>query len=386
MPNYETMTIDEIEARAAEIEGLMAAEDADLDALTEEVRALTDRKTKILEERKAAAEAVAAGAGEEINKPEKENKTMTLKELRSSAEYENAYAEYIKTEDDREVRRLLSELTLPANVGTGDSASVPVPDYVEDRIRTAWNNNTLLQHVRRTNIPGMLRVGFEASATGASVHAEGAAAPDEENLVLGIVTMGPKTMKKWIRISTEVEELKGRAFLDYIYDEITYRIVKGIADDVVNEVNNAQENSTRYAVGVPSVDLSPSATTIAQAEGLLSDEAQNIFVVMNRQTWAAFKSITTGDGYPLANPFDGATVIFSDALPAYGNTANNNMYAFVGDLDAIQVNFPAGEDVKFKFDDLSLAEQDLVKIVGRLSYAAAVTAPGRLVKIVKPAT
>lgn len=381
MTNYENMTIDEIEARAAEIEGLMAAEDADLDALTEEVRALQDRKTQILEERKAAAEAVAAGAGEEIDKPEKENRTMTLKELRSSAEYENAYAEYIKSEDDREVRRLLTEL---GTASEGDSASVPIPVYVEDRIRTAWNNNTLLQHVRRTNIPGVLSVGFESSSTGASVHTEGADAPTEEQLVVGVAQLIPKTMKKWIRISTEVEELKGRAFLDYIYDEITYQIIRGIANEAINSVTVAPAQSSEDAVGVPSVTAAPSATTIFQAEGLLSDEAQNIFVVMNRQTWAAFKSITTGDGYPLADPFDGATVIFSDALPAYSTANNGNTYAIVGDLDAIQVNFPAGEDVKFKFDDLSLAEQDLVKIVGRLSYAAAVTAPGRLAKIVKP--
>ena len=385
MNNIETMTIEDIEARAAEIEGLMAAEDADLDALTEEVRALQDRKTKILEERKAAAEAVAAGAGEEIKKPEREDKRMTLKELRSSAEYENAYAEYIKTEDDREVRRLLTELGA-GNAGEGDTATVPVPTYVEDRIRTAWNNNTLLQHVRRTNIPGILKVGFEAASSGAMPHDEGAAANAEEMLLVGVATMMPKTMKKWIRISTEVEELKGRAFLDYIYDEITYQIIRGIASEAINVVTGAPAKSSEDAVGVPSVTAAPSATTIFQAEGLLSDEAQNIFVVMNRQTWAAFKSITTGDGYPLADPFDGATVIFSDALPAYSTANNGNTYAIVGDLDAIQVNFPAGEDVKFKYDDLSLAEEDLVKIVGRLSYAAAVTAPGRLAKIVKPGT
>ena len=383
MPNYETMTIDEIEARAAEIEGLMAAEDADLDALTEEVRALTDRKTQILEERKAAAEAVAAGAGEEINKPEKENRTMTLKELRSSEEYENAYAEYIKSSDDREVRRLLTELG--ANqAGQGDSATVPVPTYVEDRVRTAWEKNELLQHVRRTNIPGILKVGFEASATNAAFHREGEAAPNEEQLVIGVVTMTPETVKKWIRISTEVAELKGRAFLDYVYDEITYRIMSAVAGYAIEMVSDSEETNTATAVGVPSVSAAPSATTIFQAEGLLSSEAQNIFVVMNRQTWAAFKSITTGDGYPLSDPFDGATVIFSDWLPAYSTAGNSDAYVIVGDLDAIQVNFPNGEDVKFVYDDLSLAEQDLVKIVGRIMVAAAVTAPGRLVKIVKP--
>jgi hypothetical protein len=37
--------------------------------------------------------------------------------------------------------------------------------------------------------------------------------------------------------------------------------------------------------------------------------------------------------------------------------------------------------VKFKFDDLSLAERDLVKIVGRLYAAIEVVGPGMLVNI-----
>lgn len=383
MNNIETMTIEDIEARAAEIAGLMAAEDADLDALTEEVRALQDRKTQILEERKAAAEAVAAGAGEEIKKPEKENRTMTLKELRSSSEYENAYAEYIKSSDDREVRRLLTELGTE-QAGEGDSASVPVPWYVEDRIRTAWEKNEFTQHIRKTYVPGILRVGFELSATGAAVHNEGAAAVPEEQLKLGAVSLMPTTIKKWIRISTEVAELKGRAFLDYIYDEISYRIVKKIANNAINAAVVLGEQGSDSQVGLPLISAAPSASTVAQAEGYLSDDAQNIFAVMNRRTWAAFKAITTGDGYPLSDPFDGATVIFNDSLPAYDAAKANDIYMLVGDLDGIQANFPNGEDVKFVYDELSLAEQDLVKIVGRLVVGIGVTTPNCITRVAKP--
>ena len=51
-------------------------------------------------------------------------------EIRNSKEYINAYAEYIKTGDDRECRALLTE-----NVGTG---TVPVPEIVYDIVKTAW--------------------------------------------------------------------------------------------------------------------------------------------------------------------------------------------------------------------------------------------------------
>ena len=65
------------------------------------------------------------------------------------------------------------------------------------------------------------------------------------------------------------------------------------------------------------------------------------------------------------DPFDGLTVIKKDGVPG----------AIVGDLSGVQVNMPEGDAVTFKFDDLSMAEHDLVKIVGRLYAAIAVVGP-----------
>ena len=56
----------------------------------------------------------------------------------------------------------------------------------------------------------------------------------------------------------------------------------------------------------------------------------------------------------------------------------------VGDLMGAHVNYPEGDDVALKYDDLSLAEQDMVKIVGRQYAAHAVTASGRFTNVVKP--
>ena len=60
------------------------------------------------------------------------------------------------------------------------------------------------------------------------------------------------------------------------------------------------------------------------------------------------------------------------------------MYALVGDLKAIQANYPEGEGLIIKWDDLSEAEDDIVKVVGRQYVGFGVTAPGRLVKLTKP--
>ena len=47
------------------------------------------------------------------------------------------------------------------------------------------------------------------------------------------------------------------------------------------------------------------------------------------------------------------------------------------------MNFPNGQEISFKYDDLSLAEADLVKIVGREYVAHDVVAPKAFVRINK---
>ena len=97
---------------------------------------------------------------------------MTDIEVRSSKEYIDAFANYIKTGKDAECRALLS-----TNVAGG---YVPVPTYVEDRIKTAWDRAELMSQVRKTYIRGNLNVGFELSADPAYIHTEGSAANTEE--------------------------------------------------------------------------------------------------------------------------------------------------------------------------------------------------------------
>lgn len=55
----------------------------------------------------------------------------------------------------------------------------------------------------------------------------------------------------------------------------------------------------------------------------------------------------------------------------------------VGDPAGVQVNFPNGDDVRVKYDDTSLAEKDLVKIVGRMYAAFGVTTDKAFVKVTK---
>ena len=52
---------------------------------------------------------------------------------------------------------------------------------------------------------------------------------------------------------------------------------------------------------------------------------------------------------------------------------------------AEQFNFPEGDGIVIKYDDMTLAEADMVKVIGRRYGAHKITRPGRLCNIAKPA-
>lgn len=382
MTREEIMALDMegIETRSMEIKDEMNNEGADLETLSAEVDALEERKAVLVEEQRKAQEAVANGAGQTIDKQE-EKRMATFDEIRSSEAYVNAYANYIKTGDDKEVRSVLTENGVTAQ---GSSAGAPVPVSVEERIRTAWDKDEILSRVKRTNVKGILKVGFELSATAAVVHAEGANAPTEEVLNLGIVSLVPETLKKWITISDEAFDLKGQAFLDYIMDEIEYRIIKLAADTVVADITSAPTTATKTACSVAHVETTGAADFV-NAVAALSDEAQNPVIIMHKQSYAYYKGLAMAAGYAI-DPFDGMQVLFNNTLdvatatPASGAV---NKIAIVGDLEGESVNFTNGYEPTIKIDDLSLAEKDLIKVVGRLPMGHGVTACGRFAVVTK---
>ena len=377
------MTVEQLEARKAELAGLLDADDADLDAIEAEVRSIKEE----LESRRAAEaqreeirQAVAEGAGAvtETFKTE-ERKIMTVEEVRSGKAYIDAFAEYLKNGRDTECRSLLTETGMGAGNG-----GVPVPAFVDEIIHTAWENDSILSRVRKVYLKGNLKAAFERSADAAYAHTEGTTAVTEESLTLGIVTMIPKMIKKWITISDEAMAMTGESFVRYIYDELTYQITKKLAALVVNDIVSADTSHSATAVGLPKVTAQPSVTAIPTAAANLADDASNLVVIMNRLTEVAFISAYAAGNFAV-DPFAGLTRVYSSELPAYSTASDNAVYAIVGDLSGCEVNFPEGDDVVIKFDDLSLADADLVKIVGRQYAAHAVVAPGKLVRIAKPA-
>ena len=373
------MTIEELETRKQAIPAELDVEGADLDALEAELKSinaeLENRKAVEAQKneiRQAVAEAKAPVVVQDFKEEKREMKTD--EEIRASKEYVDAFARYLINEDDKECRALL---TVDA------SGSVPVPTIVDEIIRTAWENDDILSRVRKTYIRGNLKVAFELSADGAYVHNEGTTAPTEESLALGIVTMIPKNIKKWITISDEAITMGGENLVRYIYDELTYQIAKKLSALVVDDIKNAPQVADADEASVAKITAAPGLTTVAEAAANTSDEATQMVVIMNKLTEVEFEAARAAGNFAI-DPFKGLPVLYSSELPAYTSASANAVYAIVGDLKGVQVNYPEGDGIAIKYDDLSLAEKDMVKIVGRQYAAHALTACGRFCVIAKP--
>lgn len=340
--DFKTMTIEELETRRAAIATEIDAEGADLDALEAEAKGIKEEleSRKAAEAKKAEIRAnVAKGKGEVINKIPEEKKPMN--EEKRKAELMDALAEYIKGTATAEQRALL---TTGVTGGT-----VKVSNIVDDFIWTDWDKSPILSRIRKVYVRGNYSVGYEASATGAVKHTEGNMnTPAEEVLTLGYINFVEQYYKKWITVSDTVLAMKGETFMRYLMDEFGHQLAIALENAVVAEI---------VASSLSAKVTNPIDNTAAMAGfARLSDEATNPVVIISKATYAAIMNARATTGAKIEDPFNGMEVLFN----------RNVTGMLVGDLDGVVANFPDGEDFKFIIDDKSLAEHDMVKIVGKI--------------------
>jgi len=381
------MTIEQLEERkaelVAEIDGCEEMEKLnELRTNIEAIKAEMESRAQIEAEK---AEIRSAIANNEV--PVVEVQTFTeersevkdMVEVRNSKEYVDAFANYIKTGNAEEVRSLLT-----TNVSGG---TVAVPDFVYDEIKTAWDSNDIMSLVRKIEVQGNMKVQFEISGSDAVIHTEGGDPVTEETLSLGIVTLVPASIKKWIGISDEALDMRGEAFLRYIYAELTKKIVDKLADTLITKIAAlpATVPVTKDKVSAATVKTAPAMGTVATAIANLSDEAKNPVIVMNKLTYANFKTIQYANGYG-ADPFEGLRVLFNSNLAAYDTASEDDVYMIVGDFgQGALANFPNGDGVEIKVDDKTKMTEDIVRILGREYVAAEPVACKAFTLVSKPA-
>lgn len=355
------MNLEDVIARMNAISEELNGEGADIEALETETNALIERKASLIAQKKADVKAVIEDQGETITENVERTHTMENVITRNSPEYINAYAEAIKTGDDKIVRSLLTENAL---------GTVAVPDVVANFVKEAWESNEIWRRVPKTYLRGNYKIQYEANAPIAVKHTEGTDPISEENLQMGIVELKPVYFKKYVKVSDEALSLTGEAFLQYIYAEITDRVIAAI----INDLMTAIVRSTAATVGIPhsaAIQGAIANTDIINAIGQLKGELRDVVVMTSRSAYAQYKALAFAAGYAI-DVFDGLEVLFTDQLPT-------GVRAIVGSLrDGVHANLPNGQEVEFKIDSTSLAltSADMVGILGRMYVGIGVVRDG----------
>lgn len=383
--NIETMNMSELKelrskigARLNDLDGESELpNDVDeLSGMLDKIDARESDLTKAAEKRAAAIQRLSNMPGKAVNAKEEKPK-----DIRASVEYGKAFLRALQTGDQKECRSLLS--TNGTSVTLSLTGYVPVPTFLESEIKTAWEECKLLSMVKHSFFKGNVKIGFELSATGANVHLEGDEEPDEEVITIGTVEIKANNIKKWITVSDEALEGTTVDTMGYLFKEIAQKIVECAEGILLGLIENAPTSATSSAVAVAEVEVTTlDVDTITTAAAEVSGQAKNLTAVMNRRTYAALKAAAKKSYYGV-DPFDGIPVVFSDQLTAIGDAEEDDMLIVIGDFAyGAQANFPNGDTVMMKVDDNSLAEQDLVKIVGRQYVGMALVANKAFVRVV----
>ena len=181
-------------------------------------------------------------------------------------------------------------------------------------------------------------------------------------------------------------DLKGTAFLNYVYGEITYRIFKAIDEKIITEVVALPSTATKETPSANVVTVEPSSKAVIDAVCNLSDDVIKPVLIMNKLTYAYFKNVERQANYNF-DIFEGYDVKYSSKLPAYDKAATNAIYMVAGDISyGVQLNFPKGiAAIEFIIDTITAKKKSMVEISGEEYAAVGVIADKAFCLVKKPA-
>ena len=292
-------------------------------------------------------------------------------------EYREAWVNYIKTGDDKEVRAL-----------TTATDNIPVPTIMQGYVETAWEKyGKFSQLVSKSYVKGYMAIPLELDADPAVWHAEGTEMPQEEEITLGQILLQPKMIKKWISLTDELMAMAADEFIRYVADEVVYRVIKLLDDSIINGTVGADGKGV---VGIANNTNTLSVTSALTFNAINAVVAQlvsfdNLTIAMNPQTFfnnymgltdlqerPIYQVATDNTGKP-QYMINGLRVEFTTALPAYDSASAGDVWAIVGDFKGYKLNLPEGDGVVTLLDQLTLAREDKVYMLGRILAAGNVT-------------
>ena len=232
--NIETMTMQQVEARLAEIKGLITSDGADLDALETEVNALEARKAAIkaeTEKRNAIAARITAGAGAVTETRTSEETTHMPKTYNAgSPEYRTAWLKDIASKAQVNLGEMTAEEREAFTITTANTPAA-VPTVIADRIiELVESRSPMYNDATKSGLTQGFGIPRHTGITqgDAKATAEGVATDDEKD-EFDLLALSGEEIKKHVVISRKMKFKSIASFEDYIVQHIAARI--GVAKE-----------------------------------------------------------------------------------------------------------------------------------------------------------
>ena len=283
-----TLSIEDVEIRMNEIRSMDLDKAENIEELTKEVDALTERRNALKEDASAKKELrakIANGAVQTtvIEKP-KENRTMKLtkENYRASEEYRSAFLNNLMGRQLNEEQRTAFALA---------GVDPVIPESMQTSIITKVKEySPIISEITLLNVNGTVKFAVEGTVAGADLHTENAeitAATD----TLVEVTLSTYEVTKLVQISDSVRTMTINAFESWLIDNLSESIAIKIESLIWNGTGSSQAKgiNTISFDAAHKVEVAKSASLTAQNVydlfgKLKSGYARNAKIYMNRKT------------------------------------------------------------------------------------------------------
>lgn len=282
------LSIEDVEKRMNEIRSIDLEKAENIEELTKEVDALTERRNALKEDASAKKELrakIANGAVQTtvIEKP-KENRTMNLtkENYRASEEYRSAFLNNLMGRQLNEEQRAAFALA---------GVDPVIPESMQTSIITKVKEYApILSEITLLNVNGTVKFAVEGTVAGADLHTENAeitAATD----TLVEVTLSTYEVTKLVQISDSVRTMTINAFESWLVDNLSESIALKIEYLIWNGTGSSQAKGINAITfdAAHKVEVAKSASLTAQNVfdlfgKLKTGYARNAKIYMNRKT------------------------------------------------------------------------------------------------------
>ena len=370
--------MNEIRNRKAELRRTLETDtQADLDAITQELRELDEEQAK-LEKRKATIEGINLGTipANEIENPVASRGADTYDQEK---EYRSAWLKSVRGLE-------LSEIEQRAMTTGSSSAGAVVPTVTQNKIIEKVNQYCpLLDKIDLLRVPGGVKVPAEGTTTDAKMHTEGAAITADSD-TLTSVSLSAYEVTKLVTISKSVEKMAIDAFENWLVNKIARKIAEKIGSLIISGTGSNE------AQGINAITWGANnSVTVAKASSLTAANIQGVVALLNGgydngAEWLVSKSTFFTDFHPLMNNSKdnvvtedngvyrimGYPVNFDDRVTAHEAILGNIYRGYLG-------NMPEDITVTSQF----VTRENAYDFLGCAMFDGKVQATEAFVKIVK---